>query len=145
MPKPEPEIGNMTNPLLSGEETAKLVERLQTRASNWERIGADDHAALDRQAAALLTTQASEIERLRGERDAAREAFLNMIADAKRWDEDVDGDTDGEGGMVITCQYHLTTAHGQLEELVDALGIKRAFDEGAGEAIDRALREPVKL
>lgn len=68
------------NPLLSGEETAKLVERLQTRASNWERIGADDHAALDRQAAALLTTQASEIERLRGERDDLRRSFANRNA-----------------------------------------------------------------
>jgi hypothetical protein len=45
---------------------------------------------------------------------AARDAFLNMIADAQRF-----------GRTVITCDYHFTVDHSSLEELANALGIRR--------------------
>lgn len=69
----------MTNPLLSGEETAKLVERLTAWMARGNPTGGMNLPSHDgktpsiqsdlRAALALLTTQASEIERLRGERD----------------------------------------------------------------------------
>lgn len=77
-----------------------------------------------------------------GERDPledAREALLNMIADAKRWEADYDGDADEYGRLVTTLDYHLTTSHHQLKELVEAVGIKVAYDETPGDALDRAL------
>jgi len=72
--------------------------------------------------------------------ETAREAFLAMIADAGRWEEDVDGEYHADSPVpTITVTYHLTTDRHQLEELVDALGFQRAFGEGAGEAIQREL------
>ncbi len=75
--------------------------------------------------------------------DNARDAFLNMIADATRWDEDVDGDRDDDGRPIMTIDYHLTIGHSQLQELCDALGIKaKGYDETLKEAIDAAISAP---
>ena len=75
--------------------------------------------------------------------ESAREAFLNMIADADRFDEDVDGDADDYGRPVFTINYHLTVGHHQLQELCDALGIKaKRYDETLKDAIDKAISEP---
>lgn len=64
----------------------------------------------------------------------ARECLLNLIADAHRFDEDVDGD---EGH--ITINYHLTVGHSQLEELAAALGITPQYSESVGDALKRVI------
>jgi hypothetical protein len=72
-------------------------------------------------------------------RELLREILLNMIADAHRFDEDIDGDETG-----VTVNYHMTVGHSQLEELCNLAGIKTAYGETIGTALDRALSEPVK-
>lgn len=75
--------------------------------------------------------------------ELARECFLNMIADATRWEEDVDGDCDGDGRPTMTIDYHLTVGHSQLQELCDVLGIKaKRYDETLKDAIDAAVSAP---
>jgi len=69
--------------------------------------------------------------------EKAREAFLNMIADAVRWEEECDGEE---------MYYHLTTRYVQLEELLKALGIEQGYAVSAGDAIEQALAiEPTSL
>lgn len=71
-----------------------------------------------------------------------RDCFLNMIADARRFDEDVDGDTDGEGGTIVTIDYHLTVGHSELGEFCETIGIKPSgFDETLFDAISKAANE----
>lgn len=72
---------------------------------------------------------------------AAREAFLDLRADAQRWDEDVDGDTDSNGRTVVYVNYHATFGNRQLEDLCEALGIRVPFGETAGDAIDRVIAD----
>lgn len=68
----------------------------------------------------------------------AREAFLNMIADAVEWEEQPDGDVDSNGRMMDCTTYKLITGWRQLEELCEALGIERKrMDENLMDAIDR--------
>lgn len=74
----------------------------------------------------------------------AREAFLNLIADASEWEEDPDGDMNDAGAMIDLTTYKLRTGRMQLEELAEALGIKRAYDESVKDAIDRAVQEPAQ-
>jgi 3-deoxy-D-arabino-heptulosonate 7-phosphate (DAHP) synthase len=71
----------------------------------------------------------------------ARECFLNMLADAKRFDEDVDGD-EVNGRAVMYVSYHITTDESQFRELVDALGIKVGWTESTFDAVTRAIEEP---
>lgn len=72
--------------------------------------------------------------------DAGREAFLNMIADADRWDEDVDGDCDG-----VSIHYDLRTGHSQIQELCEALGIDtQRYDQTLMERIEELVSEPIK-
>lgn len=68
----------------------------------------------------------------------AREAFLSLIADAIKFEEDVDGDY-RDGRTVCICHYRMTVEAGQLADLVDALGIPRSRGEAPGAAIDRVL------
>jgi hypothetical protein len=72
---------------------------------------------------------------------SAREAFLNLIADARRFDEQVDGD-EVNGRAVVYISYVIETGHEQLKDLAEALGIKLRFAETAGDAIKRALDLP---
>lgn len=74
-------------------------------------------------------------------REVIRDCFLNMIADADRFDEDVDGDADDYGRIQITVNYHLTVGHSQLTELAESLGIKARCDETIQDAIFRAIDE----
>lgn len=69
----------------------------------------------------------------------ARECFLNMLADAKRFDEDVDGDCDGDGRPQVFVSYHITTDESQFRELVEALGIKIGWSETTMDALTREL------
>lgn len=74
----------------------------------------------------------AHIEGLRG----AREAFLDLIADAVEFKEEPDGD---EGGDYT--RYIIITGWQQLERLAEAFGIRRRFDESTGDAIKRAIDE----
>lgn len=75
----------------------------------------------------------------------ARDAFLNMICDARRFEEEIDGD-EVNGRTVITCDYHFTVDHDSLEELANALGIRRPIMtmENIGDAIWRQINADVE-
>lgn len=73
----------------------------------------------------------------------ARDCLLNLIADAKRFDEDVDGD-EVNGSTVVYVSYHITTDESQLRELTEALGIRIQWGESVGEALHRTLEEDVQ-
>lgn len=73
--------------------------------------------------------------------DAAREAFLNLIAEAKRWDEDVDGEYHTDSPTpTITVRYFGEFRESEVRDLTEALGITVHYDELAGAAIDRRLK-----
>jgi hypothetical protein len=70
--------------------------------------------------------------------EAAREAFLNMIADARDWHDEPDGDETGDH-----TTFHLITHWSQMADLCIALGIKRpGYMETWADAIDRAVASP---
>jgi len=71
--------------------------------------------------------------------EKARDAFLNMIADAIEWEEHPDGDVNDAGQMIDCTTYTLRTNPKQLEELVDALGIKRGRTQSLMDAICEAI------
>lgn len=74
---------------------------------------------------------------------AAREAFLNMIADAYVWEEQPDGDVNEHGRAIDCTTFKLITGWRQVEELCDALGIeRRRTEETLAEAIDRHIQAP---
>lgn len=70
----------------------------------------------------------------------ARDCLLNLVADAKRFDEDVDGD-EVNGRAVVYIAYHITTDESQLRDLAEALGIRLGWNETVGDALKRAIRE----
>lgn len=70
----------------------------------------------------------------------ARECFLNMIADARRFDEQVDGDETG-----VSVDFFIETGESQLRELCESLGIKPKWQQSTMEAITEALDTPVKV
>jgi hypothetical protein len=67
----------------------------------------------------------------------AREAFLNMVADAKKWEFEYDGDETGCWATVT-----MVSDHGQVQELCDALGMIGPYDEGLDERIARYVEMP---
>lgn len=78
------------------------------------------------------------------ELELARECFLSMIAEARTWRENVDGDTDNNGRTVMYIDYDLNIRHSDLAELANALGIQAAWDETIKDAIDRELALPAR-
>lgn len=68
----------------------------------------------------------------------AREAFLDLIANAHEFSEDVDGEYDAEGRAHCTVHYDLRFDAGCLANLIEALGIVQMMDETPKDAIDRA-------
>jgi hypothetical protein len=67
--------------------------------------------------------------------ETARECFLNMLADAKEFKFEPDGDETGDCSTFI-----IITGHSQLGELAEALGIKGpGYMENWNDAIVRAL------
>lgn len=72
----------------------------------------------------------------------AREAFLNVIADATRFENEIDADADDDGRAVVTSEFHLTTGEQQLRELWTALGFSVRFDESLDDAITREVETP---
>lgn len=76
--------------------------------------------------------------------EKARDAFLNMLADALEFEEQPDGDVNESGHMIDCTTYKIITGYRQFEELCEALGIKRdRYDEPLINAIDRHILAPV--
>ena len=67
----------------------------------------------------------------------AREAFLNMVADAKKWEFETDGEYDDDGRPHCWCTVTMVSDHGQLTELCDALGMVGPYDESIEDRIAR--------
>ena len=76
----------------------------------------------------------AEVARLRADKQDTREAFLDMIADARDWHDEPDGDETGDHTTL-----HLITHHSQMERLIVALGIKPTYCQTVADAIDAAL------
>ena len=74
----------------------------------------------------------------------ARECFLNMVADAQKWEVDVDGDVDADGHQTITVTYHLVVDGFSFEQLPEALGIRPKYMETMQDAIEREVNKPAK-
>lgn len=65
----------------------------------------------------------------------AREAFLNLLADAWNFDEEPDGDETGDHTRII-----VNAKWRQWDELADALGIPaRRYDESTFQRLERAV------
>lgn len=70
----------------------------------------------------------------------AREAFLDLIADAKRFEEICDGD-EVNGMAAVYLSYEMTVDGRQLADLADALGVQARYMESPGDAIRRVIEE----
>lgn len=72
-----------------------------------------------------------------------REVFYNLVADARRFDEQFDGDADDYGRSVVSVYYYIELdGHSNLEELCDVLGVPPArYEESLKDRIDRAIEE----
>ena len=70
---------------------------------------------------------------------AARDAFLELIANAYEFTEDVDGEYDHDGRARGWVTYSMRFSAGPLEDLIEALGIKRAIDQTPMIAIYAAI------
>lgn len=68
-----------------------------------------------------------------------QETILAFFAEAKRFEEDADADMDDTGHMIDHTVYHITVDHEALRELVEALEIKKAYDESPFNALRRVL------
>lgn len=79
-------------------------------------------------------------ERANREADDAkvREAFLAFFADARKFEENVDGD-EQDGRTIVSIDYDLSVDHDVLAAFCEALGIPRRFDETAKSAIEAEL------
>lgn len=76
-------------------------------------------------AKSLISTIINEYNAVEVRKDSAlREAVLSFFADAKRFEEDPDGDINSNGGTIDLTTYHITVSHETLRDLVEALGIK---------------------
>lgn len=72
----------------------------------------------------------------------AREAFLSIVTDAKEFDENYDGDADGDGRLVTTLDYSIRHFPAYaLKDLCEAFGIRAAPHETLMAAILRTLEE----
>lgn len=71
----------------------------------------------------------------------ARECFLNMLAEARRWDVDYDGDE--VNGRAVSYVTHFIEVDGfAFDQLAEALGIKPAFMQTMEDTVRRAIAEP---
>jgi len=69
----------------------------------------------------------------------AREAFLNMVADAKKWEFETDGEYDDDGRPHCWCTVTMASGHSQVQELCDALGMTGPYDEALEDRIARYI------
>lgn len=98
-----------------------------TAASDWAREKARAEALA--QAASRVDSDAVAL---------ARDCFLNVIADAKRWDSETDLNQADQPETTHT----IVTNDRQMRELVEALGIECRFAEATEDAIERAMSLP---
>jgi F420-0:gamma-glutamyl ligase len=75
--------------------------------------------------------------------EMAREALLDLIADAAKFEEDVDGD-EQNGRPIVIINYDLRVNERALRELAEALSVPIRLGETAGDALKRAIRESVQ-
>jgi len=67
-----------------------------------------------------------------------RDCFLNLFAEALRFEEEPDADHNGQ--FFIDCtNYHLIVPRAALEELANSLDIHARRDETIGDAIRRTV------
>lgn len=132
----------MTNSPTPQDQQA-LAERVKEFANNSDVVLLDRNVpGLRADLRALLARSEAleaENERLRAQVAEIREQFFCLIADARRWDEDVDGDADSEGRPYTIIHYFGEFQHSSLDDFIEALGIERRFDETAGDALFRAM------
>lgn len=74
--------------------------------------------------------------------EKARDAFLNMIADADVWECDVDGDVDSNGRPLYSITYQLTSSHHGMEEFLETIGVTPNYMETFFDAVNRLTEEP---
>ncbi len=67
---------------------------------------------------------------------SARDVLLYLRAEAKNWNEDVDGDI-SDGVTRVYVNHDLRITEGLLEELLDMAGISKARGESCVQALDR--------
>ena len=103
----------------------KLTERLRERNDDDTVEAADTIASLQ-----------AKIERLEAGSDEAREAFLDMIADARDYRVEPDGDETGDHTHFIVISHWQ-----QFSRLAEAAGIKPpGYMQTWADAIDAALQ-----
>lgn len=74
----------------------------------------------------------------------AREAFLNLIAEARDVREDIDADTDSQGRIRGHHRHIVTVEESDLAEFIDALGIPRRYDQCSMDAVLKTLEQESK-
>ncbi len=72
----------------------------------------------------------------------AREAFLNLIADAIKWEENPDGDADDNGRPIDCTTYSLEVSRSSLQDFCADVGIRPKWSESLKDCIDRLACEP---
>jgi hypothetical protein len=75
-------------------------------------------------------------ESIEKETFSARDVLLYLRAEAKEWNEDVDGDI-SDGVTRVYINHDIRITEGLLEELLDMAGISKAWDESCIQALDR--------
>lgn len=69
-----------------------------------------------------------------------KDALLDLVADAKKFEEIVDGDADDHGRPQISVSYDIDIDEGLLRALVEAAGIKIPYGKSPLDAIWAELR-----
>jgi len=77
-----------------------------------------------------MTKISDALDRTKPNLEWARDEFLNLVADATRWEEEWDVD-----GAQVFAQFR----HECLENLLEALGIPKCRDETCQDALNRAI------
>jgi len=75
--------------------------------------------------------------------EAAREAFLNMIADSHQWEIEYDADTNSNGMQVDCSSYSIDGPIENLRDICEAFGIRQKYEQSLDDAILEAVeKEP---
>jgi hypothetical protein len=76
---------------------------------------------------------------------AAREAFLTLIADAEQWGIDYEADQSPDTARMIDCStYNIRGPISGLRDLCEALDIKPKYMQSLEDAIQAAVNEDPK-
>lgn len=74
--------------------------------------------------------------------EVAREAFLNLLADAVTFEEQPDADINDAGRTIDCTTFKIIIRTRQMEEFMDALGIEIKWNETTMDALTRAIEAP---